>query len=63
MARSTDRKVFENQKNDQPKNCGAKEFKASFGWLRHFINHQKIKFWRRKCRREKTAEDRVVDFE
>ena len=38
-------------------------FKASFGWMRRFIATEKIKFRKRKCGKEKTAEECIQDFE
>lgn len=39
------------------------EFKASFGWVRRFIKHKNIKFRKRKCGKERTAEECIKDFE
>ena len=61
--RSTARKIFLERKAAEPDKYRNVNFKASFGWMRRFINRRRIKFRRRKNDKEKTAEECIADFE
>ena len=50
-------------KREDPNKWDDKEFKASKGWTRRFINRRNIKFRKRKCGKEKTAEECVTEYE
>ena len=56
-------KIFIEMKEKDPEKWGSVEFKASYGWLRRFIDRKNIKFRKRKCGKEKTAQECIKDFE
>ena len=56
-------KIFNAEKLAYPDRWESIEFKASFGWMRRFIRRKKIKFRKRKCGKEKTAEESIPEFE
>ena len=56
-------KIFNAEKLAHPDRWESIEFKASFGWMRRFIRRKKIKFRKRKCGKEKTAEESIPEFE
>ena len=56
-------KIYNAKKLQYPRKWESTNFKASFGWMRRFIARKRIKFRKRKCGKEKTAEECVQDFE
>mmetsp|Transcript_15361 Transcript_15361/g.28931 ORF Transcript_15361/g.28931 Transcript_15361/m.28931 type:complete len:660 (+) Transcript_15361:59-2038(+) len=61
--RITAKQIFGEKQHADPDKWGDKSFKASYGWMRRFMTRKKIKFRKRKCGKEKTAEDCIEDFE
>ena len=56
-------KIYNEKKAANPDKWESKPFKASFGWMRRFIKRKAIKFRKRKCGKEKTAEECITEFE
>ena len=52
-------KIFNAEKLAHPDRWELIEFKASFGWMRRFIQRKKIKFRKRKYGKEKTAKESI----
>ena len=57
------RTIFEEKKRANPGLWASKEFRGSYRWMRRFIKRKNIKFRRRKCGKEKTAEECIPEFE
>ena len=51
--RTRGKKIFYEMKREDPNKWDDKEFKASKGWTRRFINRRNIKLRKRKCGKEK----------
>lgn len=56
-------KIFNDMKQQDPEKWGEVRFKGSYGWMRRFIKRKNIKFRKRKCGKEKTAQECVTEFE
>ena len=61
--RITAKKIYNAKKATNPEKWESKPFQASAGWMRRFIKRKKIKFLKRKCGKEKTAEECITEFE
>ena len=46
-----------------PAEWGKKTFRASYGWMMRFMKRKNIKYKKRKCGKEKTAEECIPEFE
>ena len=57
------KKIFERMKTAHPDRWGDKSFRGTYGWMRRFISRKNIKFRKRICGKEKTAEECVPEFE
>ena len=57
------KKIFDRLKSENPAKWMGMEFKGTYGWMRRFIKRKNIKFRKRKCGKEKTAEECVEAFE
>ena len=55
-------KIYNEKKAANPDKWESKPFKASFGWMRRFIKRKAITFCKRKCGKEKTAEECITEF-
>ena len=58
-----DLKIFNTNKLENQTKLGTTYLKASCGWMRIIIKQNKIKLSKRKCGKERTAEDCIVNFE
>jgi hypothetical protein len=57
------KKIFERMKTAHPDRWGDKSFRGTYGWMRRFISRKNTQFRKRKCGKEKTAEECVPEFE
>ena len=56
------KQIFLELQASEPDKWGTKEFKASRGWLKRFMARKQIKFKKRKCGKEKTAQESIPEF-
>ena len=58
-----DLKIFNTNKLENQDKWGTTYFKSSCGWMSRLIGQKNINFSKRKCGKERTAEDCIVNFE
>ena len=56
-------KIYDELREKHPETWGKKQFHASYGWMRRFMSRKKIKYRKRKCGKEKTAQEFIPEFE
>ena len=59
----TAKRVFDRRRAEHPNQWEGVSFDASYGWMCHFLTRRNFKFQKRKCGKEKTAKDCIVDFQ
>ena len=58
-----DLKIFNTNKLENQDKWGTTYFKSSCGWMSRFIVQKNINFSKRKCGKERTAEEYIGAFE
>ena len=58
----SEKKIFVELQEKDPDEWETKEFKASHGWLVRFMVRKQVKFKKRKCGKEKTAQESIPEF-